>query len=141
MPSIVLELRRDSINSAVAVSDLLRKALLIATKLDIPDFKTWVENELDGYRNSNSIPPYRVGPGTVMAQDRWGRWIPVFFKSSEETELVATLYFSDPVAEIEGLMQRALSDEMSNLKSIIPQNSNNCSAAGFSRISLGLRGS
>ncbi len=109
-------LQRDSLDSAVAVSDLLRKALLIATKLDVPDFKTWIENELDGYRNSSSIPPYRVGTGTVMAQDRWGRWIPVVFPSTEQTELVARVNFSDKVAAIETLMQRALSDEAANLR-------------------------
>lgn len=52
MPSIVVELQRDSLNPAVSVSDFLRKALLIATKLDVPAFKTWIENELSGYRDS-----------------------------------------------------------------------------------------
>ncbi len=39
MGSIVIELRRDALSPDVDVSTLLRKALVIATKLGIPDFK------------------------------------------------------------------------------------------------------
>ena len=112
MSSIVVELQRDSLNSAVAVSDLLRKALLISTKLKIPEFKTWIENELSGYRDcadlKNSIPPYRVRSGTVMAQDEWsGRWIPVLFPTAEQTNAISKVVFFDSVAETEALIQRA----------------------------------
>jgi len=111
MSSIVLELQRDSLNPAVAVSDLLRKALLIATKLDIPDFKIWIENELGGYRGSSSVPPYRISSGQVMGMDEWGREIPVLFGTSEESETAARVRFSDSVAEIEALLQRAIRDK------------------------------
>jgi hypothetical protein len=111
MSSIVLELQRDSLNPAVAVSDLLRKGLLIATKLDIPDFKIWIENELGGYRGSSSVPPYRISSGQVMGMDEWGREIPVLFGTSEESEAAARVRFSDSVAEIEALLQRAIRDK------------------------------
>jgi hypothetical protein len=112
MSSIVLELQRDSLNPAVAVSDLLRKALLIATKLDIPDFKIWIENELGGYRGSSSVPPYRISSGQVMGMDEWGREIPVLFQTTEQSEVAARVRFSDSVAEIEALLQRAIRDKM-----------------------------
>ena len=115
MASIVVELQRDSLNPAVAVSDLLRKALFIATKLDIPEFKTWIENELGGYRDCsdpNGVPSYRLRSGTVMGQDPWsGRWVPIVFPTAEQNKIVAKFIFFDPVAEIETLMGRAISDK------------------------------
>jgi hypothetical protein len=114
--SIVLELQRDSLNPAVAVSDLLRKALLIATKLDIPDFKAWIENELSGYIDSNSaVPPYRISTGNVMGQDEWGRWLPVIFADPESAKTLSRVIFSDSIAGIEALIHRTNRDKGGNL--------------------------
>jgi hypothetical protein len=106
MPSIVLELQRDVLDSSVSVSDLLRKALLIATKLDIPEFKSWIENELSGYRSESVVPPYRESAGTLMGQDRWGRWLPVLFSDSKLEEMIAKFQFVDAVTEIEAIIER-----------------------------------
>jgi hypothetical protein len=46
--SIVIDLQRDSLNPEVDVSDLLRKGLVIASKLGIRDLNDWIENELGG---------------------------------------------------------------------------------------------
>ena len=114
MASIVVELQRDSLKPTIAVSDLLRKALLIATKLDIPEFKTWIESELSGYRDcidpKSTVPSYRISTGTVMGQDEWGRWIPVLFPTAEQNELTSKVVFFDSVAEIESIIQQDLTD-------------------------------
>ncbi|MGB9455388.1 MAG: hypothetical protein WCB12_05060 [Bryobacteraceae bacterium] len=112
----MLELQRDSLNPAADVSDLLRKALLIATKLNIPDFNTWIENELSGYRDPKGIPPYRIITGRVMAQDNWGRWVPVLFQDNDALALVATVPLLDPVAEIEALLQRTIQQNEGTLR-------------------------
>jgi hypothetical protein len=111
MPSIVLELQRDVLDSSVSVSDLLRKALLIATKLDIPEFKSWIENELSGYRSESVVPPYRESAGTLMGQDRWGRWLPVLFSDSKLEEMIAKFQFVDAVTEIEAIIERTKRDK------------------------------
>lgn len=120
MTSIVVELQRDSLNPSVAVSDLLRKALLIATKLDIPEFKVWIEKELSGYRDSTDFPPYRISHGTVMGQDEWGRWIPVFFENAEQATLVSKVVFFDSIAEIEALIERTIRGKSGSLSIDFP---------------------
>jgi hypothetical protein len=50
MASLIEELQHDALNSNVRVGDLLRKAKIIAVKLDLPEFEKWVENELNGYK-------------------------------------------------------------------------------------------
>ncbi|MGA2723003.1 MAG: hypothetical protein ABSG79_11400 [Bryobacteraceae bacterium] len=104
----MVELQRDSLNPAADVSDLLRKALLIANKLSIPDLNIWIENELGGYRDLKGVPPYRIITGQVMAQDNWGRWVPVLFQNTDVLATIATVRLPDPVAEIEALLQRTL---------------------------------
>src|ERR1700733_2221384 len=115
MASIVVELQRDSLNPTTAASDLLRKALLIAAKLDLHDFNTWIENELGGYEDQRALPAYRILTGQVMAQDRWGRWIPVLFPSSSTLETVATVRLCEAAAQIEAFLQGVTQGEGGNL--------------------------
>ena len=60
---LVLELQRAASDSSVAVSDLLRKALLAARKLKIIDQEPWIQSELNGYLiingNYDALPKYR----------------------------------------------------------------------------------
>jgi hypothetical protein len=117
MASLVLELQRDALTTTVSVSDLLRKALLIATKLDIPEFKTWIDDEMNGYRDqSNSkIPLYRTCIGTVIGEDQWRRRSPVMFSDSELAKLSETVVIVDAVVEIETIIQRTGKDDGHNL--------------------------
>ena len=59
---LVLELQRAASDSSVAVSDLLRKALLAARKLKNIDQESWILFELEGYSDAGhkSFPAYRL---------------------------------------------------------------------------------
>jgi hypothetical protein len=48
MTSLGLEVQR-CLSREVPISDVLRKALVIAKKLDVADFAVWIEAELYGY--------------------------------------------------------------------------------------------
>ena len=60
MSSLVEELQRDALDSKINVSDLLRKSLVVATKLNLADFRKWVECELNGYGKDDGLPDYRL---------------------------------------------------------------------------------
>lgn len=107
MASIVVELQRDSLNATGSVPNLLRKALVIATKLRLPDLRTWIESELGGYQDSESVPPYRIVTGQVIGTDVWGRMAPVLFRETETLTMCSTVRLFDSAAELEGLLQRA----------------------------------
>ena len=57
--SIVLELQLLATETDVPIAELLRKSLLIATKLNLIEFKKWINNELHGYTDSD-VPDYRI---------------------------------------------------------------------------------
>ena len=55
-PSLVEQLQAESLNSRVATEDLLRKAKVVAAKLDLLDFQAWIECELNGYTEKDKLP-------------------------------------------------------------------------------------
>lgn len=65
MKSIVLELQQLASEDTFPITSLLRKALIVTTKLNLDDFKKWINNELNGYEKTDEIPKYtRIGDGT-----------------------------------------------------------------------------
>ncbi|EFU43921.1 hypothetical protein PVOR_01910 [Paenibacillus vortex V453] len=47
MTSLVVELQRDALDSKVSIADLIKKAYVVARKLNIPDFQNWLQNEMN----------------------------------------------------------------------------------------------
>ncbi len=58
MTPIVLELQKLASEDSHSATELLRKALLVASKLTLSDFAEWVNKELNGYGNTG-VPAYR----------------------------------------------------------------------------------
>ena len=76
--SLVGELQREVVDSSVPISDILRKAKILASLLNNQEFKRWIHAELSGYGTSDR-PNYRkfrlisfgvfVGPAGGMAKN------------------------------------------------------------------------
>jgi hypothetical protein len=49
LSSSVFQLQQAVIDNNTKVTDLLSRALVVATKLKIEDFKNWIRQELNGY--------------------------------------------------------------------------------------------
>lgn len=95
---IVIQLQEDAIGGDVDIEELLRKAYLVAHKLDIKDFKEWIRNEQNGYQNKE-IPDYRTVGGKIKAYNPVYGWIPVIF-GSNFPKFVETLKINSPIASI-----------------------------------------
>lgn len=67
MASLVLDLQRDATSQDARVTDLLRKALLVAKKLELEDFEDWISKEMNGYPDDAEVPEYRMVQGRPMA--------------------------------------------------------------------------
>jgi len=76
---IILELQKEATDSKVPASTLLRKALILANKLDCKEDLKWIESELNGYESIDEIPTYRRLKGIVEAKNPYKGWIPVDF--------------------------------------------------------------
>src|SRR5438477_275573 len=63
MPSLVTGLQKDILNSKKSVTEILRTAKLISSKLGLTDISELIECELNGYKDMTKIPSYRQMEG------------------------------------------------------------------------------
>jgi len=105
MSSIVLELQQDALDRNIQISDLLRKALVIAKKLGLKEFEEWISFELNGYSNSKDVPEYRQVTGEIKAFNPYHGWQPVFFDDPSWADNLSKCPLGQSVAEIEDLLE------------------------------------
>ena len=77
MSSIVLELQNEVTKSDCDIVNVLRRAHLIAVKLNLKEFDKWISCELNGYKEGDIIPEYRKVKGILKAFYQFKGWIPV----------------------------------------------------------------
>jgi len=104
--SIVIELQSETLSKDVSVSDLLRKALVVATKLDFEEFQKWINGELDGYGEKDEVPEYRFVNGSLIAWNPISGWIPVVIKNEAWAKKLSTYPSGSSIAELDNLLDR-----------------------------------
>jgi hypothetical protein len=104
--SIVIELQQLATDSNQNIGDLLRKALLVATKLNLHEFKEWTQKELSGYRSGDEIPPYRDCYARVMIQSHQGL-IPIVFPNTEIEKTVSHRPIYDSIGSLCSILNNA----------------------------------
>jgi len=110
--SIVLELQTDALNSAIKLSDLLRKSLLVSYKLDLQDFRDWIEQELNGYKATDNIPDYRQLAGEVRCWNPYRGWMPLIFEDPEESKRLSKRMCSQSIPELEHLLEKPTNESL-----------------------------
>ena len=103
--SIVLEIQKLSTEKHQDISDLLRKALLVASKLKLRDFRAWIENELNGYRNE-PVPEYRKLKATVRLNNPYHGLIPVVFPTTEIANIFCNIDVCDPIGNLVSILEK-----------------------------------
>jgi hypothetical protein len=103
--SLIDELQLDASNNTVSVSSLLRKALMVAAKLEVSDMPEWINKELSGYSDDDTLPTYRILYGSVKARNVRG-WIPVEFPTTEFRDSACRHDMHESVAAIEALSKK-----------------------------------
>jgi len=104
MKSIVLELQAEAMNSTSSVSDLLRKALVVARKLGIKDFYELLNHEMNGYPVDKDVPAYRYARGEVKAWNPYNGWIPIMLPDDETAEKLIVQRVHQAIGELETLV-------------------------------------
>ena len=102
-PSIVIELQRLATEKGHDITDLLRKALLVATKLNLNDFRAWIDQELHGYRGVD-IPAYRKCRAEVRLRNPYHGLIPVVFRDSEWADIFCNVEVRDSIESLVHLL-------------------------------------
>ena len=106
MGSIVIELQKEALDPGVKTSDLLRKALVVAKKLKLIEFESWINNELNGYSERRDIPKYRLIRGEIKAYNPFRGWIPTYFEDSAMQETLSKRENGQSISELEALISK-----------------------------------
>ena len=127
MSSVIIELQRESLDQNVSVSNLLRKALVVARKLKLSEFHEWIKNELNGYQGE--VPDYRIASGQVKGWNPYNGWIPLIFEDSKQGDAYSERGSGQRIAEIEDLIRG--DDKKSMLQMPFPLNIQRSLSKGF----------
>ena len=101
MSALIPELIIQANDPTVKTADLLRRALVAAHRLQLPEWVTWLGHELNGYGPDDAIPIYRHVQGEVLIDGHNGLK-GVVFPSAETAARWQLCHFDTPVDEIEG---------------------------------------
>lgn len=104
MPALVPELVNMASDPAVSTSDLLRRALVVARRLDVPDLVDWITSELEGYRD-RPVPDYRSIKGRPQVFNPYHGYQPLILPTPEWADAVSTANVGQSVPELEQLAQ------------------------------------
>ena len=104
MPALVPELVNMASDPAVSASDLLRRALVVARRLDVPDLVDWITSELDGYREK-PVPDYRRIKGRPQVFNPYHGYQPLILPTAEWADAISTANVGQSVPELEQLAQ------------------------------------
>ena len=100
---IVLQLQNEAASNEVDTTTLLRKAKLIAEKLDQKDAIEWINLELNGYEGlaDNKIPPYRHIEGMPHYYNPYHGWFPISFKTADDKKCFSHVRIDWPISAVE----------------------------------------
>ena len=100
---LVLDLEQKALSHDVPITNLLRTALAVAVKLDIPDYVEWVNHELNGYHGveRDCIPQYRFIEGVVKYLNPVHGWQDVVWANQRQYDTFSYIPIAISIAEIE----------------------------------------
>lgn len=102
---IVIELQRMASDGQCPVDELLRKALIVAAKLRIADFKEWIDHEVGGYPGESEVPAYRILQSDLRVMNPvTGRKMPVFFQDARDEVELSVFKAIQAIGEIQSFV-------------------------------------
>jgi hypothetical protein len=113
MGEILSEIQSDLLNPKVDLPTILRKAKVLAHQLGSQDLASWVDKELDGYKEQSELPDYRIRPtapsGTWTNGYYTYRNMPVRVSQIENEKLrehLTSFYVSEGIKTVEQYANR-----------------------------------
>ena len=120
--SLLKDIQAAAINSEIDVSTVLRQCKVLAVKLGNENFKNWVDQELNGYKNIDNLPDYRIlsvdskgyfsGYGGHRANNAD---IPLIFIPEQFRETLRNAHCAQPISAYESLLKSAKGENLQEL--------------------------
>jgi len=112
-------LKNEIVKSDSKLSDLLRKAKIIAQEINDEKFLKWIEKELNGYNKNDKIPGYRTVEGEPMGWNPYRGWIPFIHEDPKTQEVLSRRGNIQSIGELENLVEGG--EKSNNLQMPYPE--------------------
>ena len=104
---LVLQLQYLAQKTDSDIEELLRRAKLVAMKLNLSDFENWCDSELMGYTcNIDDLPQYRITRGRLYVYNPYNGLIPFHLENDEAYKLITTVPLTESVGEYVNLISK-----------------------------------
>lgn len=101
---LIHNLQKEALDKNSSVSHILRIALVVAVKLNLTDFKQWIDNELNGYPDAASLPQYRFVVGIMRSYNpHCEKWFDVNVADKKLIKMLEHMPVVDKISVIEEL--------------------------------------
>jgi hypothetical protein len=107
---LVLQLQHLATDNSTDVTELLRKALVVATKLGLEAFREWANHELHGY-DSSDVPKYRRVHADLRAMNPYRGLIPFLLHDRDLQDLVCNVPIPDSIGALADLLTNRRSSD------------------------------
>ena len=98
--SPVIELQQLATDTNVDLQSLLRKALLVAAKLGLAEFREWIDHELNGYPTEEAVPRYRKVRAEIWLKNPYHGLVPVMFADIQIMDALCKIDVKVPVGSL-----------------------------------------
>lgn len=121
MTTLLRQIQDGATDDAVSVAELLRKALILAKRLDYPPLGDWAQQELQGYSGDADLPEYRAYRACQVVGDFNGvagsgirnQPLPSGAVAEEHRRLLFGFELRDGVPKYESLLEGEGADNLS----------------------------
>ena len=103
MPALLTDLINQVSDPTVKTTDLLRKALVVARRLNQTEWIDWINSELHGYPQSGDLPRYRVLYGELKVDVPGHGRLPLPIRNAEMNRLITESRFGHAMGALEDL--------------------------------------
>lgn len=100
MISLVLELQSLAAAPDTDIASLLRKAMLVAGKLQLDEFRRWIDCEINGYKDGTTVPQYRLTRGTLHVVNPFHGLQPFIVPDREMADKLLLIEIRDPIGNL-----------------------------------------
>lgn len=106
MTGLISQIVEDASNEEVGVSELLRKAIVASSRLNLTELRDWLQKEINGYNPADKIPSYRNLKGRPLYFNPYNGWQPLIFESVREEEIFSSRLIYQSISELDTLVKK-----------------------------------
>ncbi len=104
---LVLQLQYLAQKTDSDIEELLRRAKLVAMKLNLSDFEHWCDSELMGYTcDIDELPQYRTTTGRLYVHNPYNGLVPFHLEDDEAYRVITTVPLTESVGEYVNLISK-----------------------------------